>query len=220
MLQRAVPYTLTGVLFYQGEEDTGRTVCYDVLLKAFVSQLRKQFRNPGLPFLNVQLPMWLPAGGNDTGTWPRLRQAQQLAAQEMAHSDLAILIDQGEYDNIHPTNKRVVGERLFYCALKTIYGLDAPEPPRAIAKYTKNGVLYVTLSQGVSINNETDGLLLEIADQDGVFFPADAEISENVLALSSPDVMRPVSVRYAWTDYAKVPFFADNGLPLAPFCLE
>ena len=210
--------SLTGVLFYQGEEDTGRTECYDVLLKAFISQLRRQFQNPALPFLNVQLPMWIPAGGTDTGTWPRLRQAQQRVAQEVSHTDLAILIDQGEYDNIHPTNKRVVGERLFFCAMNTVYGVPAPEAPRAVSKYTRDKTLYIQLSAPVTANGQSD-LLLEVAGQDGVFYPAEAELDGSLLRLSHPNVPRPVMARYAWTDYASAPFFSENGLPLAPFWL-
>lgn len=218
MLRRIVPATLTGVLFYQGEEDTGRTECYDVLLKAFISQLRRQFQNPALPFLNVQLPMWIPAGGTDSGTWPRLRQAQQRVAQEVSHTDLAILIDQGEYDNIHPTNKRVVGERLFFCAMNTVYGIPAPEAPHAVSKYTRDKTLYIQLSAPVTANGQPD-LLLEVAGQDGVFYPAEAELDGSLLRLSHPNVPRPVMARYAWTDYASTPFFSENGLPLAPFWL-
>ena len=220
MLSRVVPLALTGVLYYQGEEDTWRTECYEILLSAFIAQLRRDFRDPKLPFLNVQLPMWLPAGGTDTFTWPRLRKAQQLVQQVTANSGLAVLIDQGEYDNIHPTNKTVVGERLYYCALNTVYHMDAPEPPEACAKYAKSGSLYIRLTQPVIRINDDTNTLMEIAGEDGVYHPAEAVIEGTSIRLWSEHVSRPVKVRYAWKDYAIVPYFGENGLPLAPFCLE
>ena len=219
MLRRVIPYTLTGVLYYQGEEDTWRTECYEILLSAFIDQLRRQFRNPCLPFLNVQLPMWMPAGGTDSGNWPRLRNAQWLVRQTVRNTDLAILIDQGEYDNIHPTNKRVVGDRLFCCALRTVYGMDAPEAPYAIEKYTLDGCIFVRLSQPLREPDSSD-LLLEIAGEEGPFSQAEASIEDCILRLWSQEISRPVKVRYAWTDYAIAPLFGISGLPLAPFILE
>ena len=221
MLRRIVPVTLTAVLFYQGEEDAWRTERYDELLEAFIRQLRCQFLDPTLPFLNIQLPMWIDAGAQDTFNWPRLRQAQQRVAREIRNTDLVILIDQGEYDNIHPTNKKVVGERLSDCALNTLYGIEAPQAPQAVSKYTKNGCLYVELDQALQLPVQTD-LLLEIAGDDGRYQPAEAELigNDDILRLSSVHVPRPVKARYAWTDYALVPFFGVSGLPLAPFVLE
>ena len=219
MLSRVVPVSLTGVLYYQGEEDTWRTDCYETLLRAFIAQLRAQFRDPALPFLNVQLPMWIDAGAADSFTWPRLRQAQWLVMRETRNSDLAVLIDQGEYDNIHPTNKRVVGERLCLCALRTVYHLDAPQCPRALDKYTRDGSLFVRLSQPLRPPVQ-EKLLMEIAGEDGLYHEARVRQSEKLLELSHPEVARPVKARYAWTDYALVPYFGENGLPLAPFVLE
>ena len=219
MLRRVVPTTLTGVLFYQGEEDSWRTEHYDQLLKAFIDQLRRQFIDPELPFLFVQLPMWIAAGAEDSKTWPRLRQAQQLVALGVRMTDMTVLIDQGEYNNIHPTNKKVVGERLFYSALRTIYSQDAPLSSRAISKYTQGNCLYVTLSKPV-LPPVTEDLLLEVAGEDGRFHPAQAALDGHTLRLWSNSVPRPVQARYAWTDYAKVPYFDEDGLPLAPFLLE
>ncbi len=219
MLRRVLPAALTGVLFYQGEEDTGRTDCYEVLLSAFIAQLRRQFRQPRLPFLNVQLPMWIPANGTDTFTWPRLRQAQQTVALQTRDTDLAILIDQGEYDNIHPTNKRVVGERLANCALRTVYDMAADASPVAVAKHTENHCLFVQTDQPLCISGDGP-LLLEIADEGGPFRLAEAEISGQTIRLWHPELDHPVRARYAWTDYAAVALFGENGLPLAPFCLE
>ncbi len=220
MLNRVVPLALTGVLFYQGEADIDRTEHYDTLLSAFIAQLRHQFNDPLLPFLNIQLPMWIEAGKQDSRSWPKLRMAQKTVADSTRNSDLVILIDQGEYDNIHPTNKKVVGERLFYSALRTIYGIDAPNYPVAVGKYTKDGVLCVILSKPVTNRQPSSDTLLEIAGEDGVFYSAEVNLQGDVLRLSHPKLTRPVKVRYAWWDYKEVPYFGENDLPLAPFIME
>ena len=220
MLERVIPAALTGVLFYQGEEDTWRTSRYDLLLSSFIQRLRELFLDEELPFLNVQLPMWIDAAAErDSMTWPPLRLAQQLVARQTARTDLAILLDQGEFDNIHPTDKRVVGDRLCDCALRTVYGLDAPSAPRALGKFTRDGVMHILLDQSVSARPRGE-FLLEIAGEDGVFHPADTVVNGVELLLSSPGVPRPVSARYAWRDYAVVRLFGENGLPLAPFWLQ
>ena len=220
MLERVIPAALTGVLFYQGEEDSWRTTQYDILLSTYIIRLRELFRDHELPFLNVQLPMWIDgAATEDSKLWPRLRMAQQKVYRNFRNTGLAVLLDQGEFDNIHPTNKRVVGERLFESALDVIYHQPARLSPFAIGKCQKDGKLYISLSAPVADRGVGD-LLLEIAGEDGKFLPANAQINGDTLILSSPAVPRPCMARYAWTDYAIVRLFGENGLPLAPFCIE
>ena len=217
MLERVIPAALTGVLFYQGEEDTYRTRRYDLLLTSFIGRLREIFRDETLPFLNVQLPMWIDgAAERDSRTWPILRSAQQRVARQVAHTGLAVLIDCGEFDNIHPTDKRTVGERLFECARSVVYGENGRQFPEAIGKYQLDGTLHIRLSAPVHDRGEGD-FLMEIAGDEGDFVTADTVISGDEILLSSPLVSRPVRARYAWWDYAKVRLFGENGLPLAPF---
>ena len=220
MLERVIPAALTGVLFYQGEEDTWRTKRYDILLSSFILRLREQFMDDSLPFLNVQLPMWMDgAAAEDSKLWPALRLAQQRVYRNIRHSGLAVLLDQGEFDNIHPTNKRVVGERLYECALDVIYQRAARLSPFALGKYTQNGKLTVTLSAAVFDRGKGE-FLMEIAGEDGKFLPAETELNGDALLLSHPDLPHPVMARYAWTDYAIVRLFSADGLPLSPFWLE
>ena len=219
MLRRVMPCALTGVLFYQGEEDTARTEHYDQLLTAYVLQLRQWFRDEALPFLNVQLPMWIAAGAQDSFTWPRLRLQQQRVRDQLRYTGLVIQLDQGEFDNIHPTAKRVVGERLADEALRVIYGqADAPQSPGAVRAVREGSTLRVELTAPVTLTGDGP-TLLEVAGQDGVYQPADLKLCGSSLLLSHPAVSRPVSARYAWTDYARVRLFGENGLPLETFCL-
>ena len=219
MLEQVIPATLTGVLFYQGEEDTWRTDKYDILLTSFILRLREQFMDGELPFLNVQLPMWIDgAATEDSKLWPPLRLAQWKVYRNVRNTGLAVLLDQGEFDNIHPTNKRVVGERLYETALDTVYHEPARLSPYACGICREKGKLVVTLSAPVAVREAGD-LLLEIAGENGVFLPAQAEIRDDTLVLSHPQIAWPASARYAWTDYAKVHLFGENGLPLAPFLM-
>lgn len=217
MLRRVIPLTLSGVLFYQGEEDTARTARYQELLTALILEMREEFLDEALPFLNVQLPMWIADGAQDSFTWPRLRLAQQRTADSLPRTGLAVLLDQGEYDNIHPTAKRVVGERLWEEAKRVMYpGLPYEEAPFALEKRREGSALRVFFSAVLCDRGEGE-FLMEIAGEDGVYFPADVSLCGKELVLTSPSVPRPASVRYGWTDYARVRLFGPNGWPLRPF---
>ena len=219
MLRRVVPCALTGVLYYQGEEDTGRTARYDILLAGYIHLLRKLFQDESLPFLNVQLPMWIDKNAQDSKLWPRLRMAQQLVYRQVRNTGLAILLDQGEYDNIHPTNKRVVGERLFEEAMDVVYHRPAQHAVFATGKYLCEASLVITLSDEVQDRGAGEWLM-EIAGWEGEYLPAEVKIAGKKLILSSASVSRPLKARYAWTDYARVRLFGKNGLPLAPFLFD
>ena len=218
MLKRVVPATLTGILFYQGEEDSGRSTCYDELLVSAVKRWRELFMDEELPFLNVQLPMWIASDGVEDGCWGRFRHAQERAWKQLRNSGLAVIIDCGEYDNIHPTDKRTPGERLFEQALTVVYGEQGQASPRATGKYTVGGTLTVTLSAPVTARDEET--LMEIAGQDGRFVKAAVTVEGDKLCLTAPEVPHPVAARYAHVNWGKVQLFGENGLPLAPFILE
>ena len=219
MLERVVPLTLTGVLYYQGEEDTWRTKRYDILLTSYILRLRELFRDQELPFLNVQLPMWIDAGAQDSKTWPVLRMAQYAVYRNVRNTGLVILLDQGEYDNIHPTNKRVVGERLYQEALRVVYHEPARRAVFATGKHREGEALCIALSGPVHVEKGGE-FLMEIAGPDGKYLPAQVTVEDRRLILRNPEIKHPVCARYAWTDYAKVCLFGEDGLPLAPFLME
>ena len=220
MLGRVAPASLTGMLFYQGEEDTWRTTQYALLLTAFIRYVRGIFRDDTLPFINTQLPMFI----NSTDSvynhqWAELRQAQAQVAKQVAHTGLACLIDCGEIDNIHPTDKRTPGERLCDVALQVVYGMEAPKSPEATGKYTADSTLVVTLDAPVAFTRDGDACM-EIAGEDGVWHPAAVAVEDARLLLTSPDVPHPVAARYAHANWARVRLFGQSGLPLAPFVLD
>lgn len=216
MLKHVAPYTLTGFLYYQGEEDTQRAGQYRALLGALIACWRRLFCNPVLPFLFVQLPMYRSSDQPDDRLWAVLREAQELTAQTVQGTGLAVMIDGGELDNIHPTDKKTVGDRLYWEALRTVYGREgAPQSPRALYAYREGAVLTVALSAPVRAEGEPR--LFELADAQGVYRLAQATLCGASIQLSAQDIPEPVAARYAWINFDKVNVFGDNGLPLAPF---
>ena len=220
MVREVVPAALTGILYYQGEQDADMTNQYDGLMKLLIRSWRKLFLAEDLPFLFVQLPMWLDWYAEDRRSWAKIRLAQAKARDETAHTGMICLLDQGEYGNIHPTAKRPVGERLAELAGAMLY--DGGEvSPRAIGKETEGNELVVRLSAKVRVRDGGEPALLEVAGTDGAFVPAGAEIRDDTLRLSAEGVSSPVYARYAWTDWSdKVNLFGENGLPLEPFSLN
>ena len=219
MVREVVPVTLTGILYYQGEQDAEATDRYDELMKLLIGAWRELFRDSGLPFLFVQLPMWLNWYAEDLRSWAKLRLAQAKARDEAENAGMICLLDQGEYGNIHPTAKRPVGERLAELAGAMIYG-KGEVSPRALGTETEGDTLVVRLSAPVRTPGGEAPNLLETAGEDGVYVPAKAEIRGDTLRLTAESVSRPAHARYAWTDYSdKVNLFGENGLPLEPFDL-
>ena len=219
MLAEIAPVSLTAVLFYQGEEDASRTDCYDVLMTAMIRCWRTLFRSAELPFLFVQLPMWLDNGAEDTFQWPKTRLAQAAVRDSVRNTGMVCLLDEGEYGNIHPVNKQPVGLRLAELAGAMLYG-GGEVSPRALGKYTEGNRLTVCLSAPVTVKAGGEANLLEIAGEDGEYVPAKAEIRGDRLLLHADGLDYPVRARYAWTDWSdRVNLAGMNGLPLEPFAL-
>ena len=217
MLKEIAPVTLTAALYYQGEEDTWRTEQYDVLMTALIGYWRRIFRAQELPFLFVQLPMWIPYNGEDTFTWARTRLAQARVRDRVPGTGMICLLDEGEYGNIHPLNKRPVGERLAELAGKMLYG-EGEESPRMIEKSVNGPVITVQATQELRTRDGGAPALLEAAGEDGVFMAAAGEIAGDTLRIRAEGVRRPVSARYAWTDWSdRANLCGLNGLPLEPF---
>ena len=219
MVREVIPAALTGILYYQGEQDAGATEQYDTLMILLIRRWRALFRDAELPFLFVQLPMWVDWGAEDTRSWAGLRLAQAAVRDTVRNTGMVCLLDQGEYGVIHPTNKRPVGERLAELAGAMLYG-SGQVSPRAAGKYTEGNILTVALSAPVAVRGGGEAELLEIAGETGEYVPAEAEIRGRELRLRADGVKRPVRARYAWTDYSdRVNLFGENGLPLEPFDL-
>lgn len=220
MISRIAPYTLGGVIYYQGESDDHRPDSYEVLLKALIDQWRSDWKDNELPFLMVQLPMHRYACDPDHKNWPVIRQAQMNVFRTVKNTGIAVALDCGEFDEIHPREKFVVAHRLFLQALSEVYGLagrDETLPPlfsHAIPE--KDGIrLYFTNCTGFEAAGDITGF--EVSGADMNFVPAKAEADGNTIFLRA-DLPAPVTgVRYQWTNFANVVLYGKNGLPVPTF---
>ncbi len=222
MLQRVVPYTLGGCIYYQGESDDHRPQSYYHLFKSLIGTWRRDFMDEALPFVFVQLPIHHYLSDEPNDKWCYIREAQMQIHKELAHTGIAVAMDCGEYNNIHPIHKSEVGRRLALQALHNIFGaLPAEDVYGPIYKSFTVEASTLTLSfdhatQGFCVKgDEITGF--ELAGADGVYHPAQAVICGSVIQLTSPEVASPQKARYLWIDYAEVTLFGANGLPVAPF---
>lgn len=221
MIQRVCPYTLNGFIYYQGEEDDHKPNTYYELLSALISQWREDWDDDTLPFMLVQLPVFQNVGEMDFKNWPLVREAQMRVYQNVKNTGIAVILENGEYGNIHPTRKEVVGKRLALQALYHIYHMA--EKKEAFGPLYKD--YYVDKNRLIlSFDNCEDGFIctgevtgFEIAGKDKEYVTADFKIEGNQIILSAEGVSEPEYARYCWTNYQEITLFGTNGIPLAPF---
>jgi sialate O-acetylesterase len=221
MLEPLAPLAIRGALWYQGEANASRAWQYRSLLPALVADWRHLFQQADLPFYIVSLPTFLQQRtqpGDEE--WPELREAQALTARNVPNTGLAVVIDSGEADDIHPKDKKIVGERLALLALADLYGKKIPArgPEFTRAEFLDNKVRahFRHIDGGLVIRGEKlTGFA--IAGADRKWFWADAILDGDSVIVSSPEVLQPAAVRYAWQSNPAVSLFNAAGLPAAPF---
>lgn len=223
MIAPFTDYKLKGILWYQGESNTGNPEAYAKYMPALIEDWRKQFNQGSLPFLYVQLANfmdvdYLPGAQSN---WAELRNAQ-LKALKVPNTAMTVIIDQGEWNDIHPLSKKPVGERLALAALKLAYGEDVVysgpiyksskvEGNHIIIEFTNTGSGLIS-SDGEPLNH------FEIAGADMSFEWADARIEGNTVVVSNDRIEHPEFVRYAWADNPRgANLYNKEGLPASPF---
>ena len=221
MLCRVMPYTLAGFIYYQGESDDHKPQIYYKLFKMLIKQWRDDWNDDSLPFIFVQLPMFINAGEKDDRRWCPIREAQLKVHLEDPHTGMAVILDSGEFGNIHPLDKKTVGERLALQAMYHVYGLisadDAYGPIFSGCEAGGSGMM-IGFSYGEGMYSASDKLTgFEISGADKVFYPADAEIRGDKVFVSSSEVAEPLYVRYQWVNWGEVTLFGKNGIPASPF---
>lgn len=222
MLEPIAPLAITGVIWYQGEQNSPRGFQYRRILPAMIADWRALFGQGDFPFYIVGLPAFtkhsdVPVNGDD---WTELRESQAIAAAMVPNSCLAVTIDTGEADNIHAKEKEPVGDRLARCALAKHYGekivysgpvLESVERvPGAIRLH------FAHADGGLVVKGEKLGEF-SIAGDDRKWVWADARIEGDTVIVSSPSVPEPTQARYAWQSNPMATLFNGAGLPAAPF---
>lgn len=221
MLAPLLPYTIKGATWYQGESNTGRALQYRSLLTAMINDWRGAWRVGDFPFLIVQLAPYLAIEAEPRESdWAALREAQAQVARGVPNVGLAVITDVGDQQDIHPTRKRPVGERLALAARKLAYNENVvASGPTFRSVAAEDGEL------AVSFDNVGKGLAVRgarltgfaIAGRDEKFVNAEARVVGERVIVSSPRVPAPVYVRFGWASYPVVNLWNKDGLPAVPF---
>ena len=214
---------IKAAVWYQGEANTYDPKAYFALMKSLISDWRATFHNQNLPFLYVQLPNFMEAKENPTeSNWAELREEQRRLSSEN-NTAMAVAIDLGEWNDIHPLNKKDVGKRLALQAVNLIYGDNKTVHSGPTLKTIKaeNGKLILTfenIGKGLVAKGATKLKYFAIAGADQKFIWADAEIKGNQLIVFNKEVTKPMFVRYAWADNPEgANLYNIEGLPASPF---
>lgn len=215
-------FPIKGVIWYQGESNVGRATEYHTLFPDLISDWRAQFKQGDFPFLFVQLANFLePKTEPGESAWADLREVQRNTLR-LPNTAMAVAIDIGEWNDIHPLNKQAVGERLALAAHKVAYGNKTivASGPTLLAVTQKGKQLVLTfdsLDKGLRI--EGDELKeIAIAGDDKQFVWAKAKIRGKQLLVWSDTVTDPKWVRYGWADNpAGANLYNSAGLPASPF---
>ncbi len=220
MIAPLTPFPIKGFLWYQGENNAsrGHGASYAPLFRSMIEDWRRDWGIGDLPFLFVQLANYgrVP----EASTWPEVREAQA-DALGLRNTAMAVTIDVGNPDNIHPKNKQAVGLRLSLAARAIVYGegnlvYSGPVFRQATREGSRLRVWFDSVGSGLEAR---DGELVdfEVADGDGEFKPAKALIEGASVVLTSEEVSHPVEARYAWSAAPTARLFNSTGLPASPF---
>lgn len=219
MTSPLIPYAIRGILWYQGESNTGRHDEYARLQPAYIADLRARWKNDTLPFLFVQLPNYI-ARVDVTTRWPEFRAAQ-IETLAVPHTGMAITLDVG--GDGHPPDKTEVGQRLARLAEVQIYKTatgDATGPLATSAEKTPDGVK-ITFAEATSgLQSKGDLTGFELAGPDGTYHPAQARIESDTLLVTAAEVPAPSKIRYAWKNNPPAPLYNRANLPASPFQLD
>jgi sialate O-acetylesterase len=221
MIAPVAPLAISGAIWYQGESNADRAAQYRKLLPAMIADWRRAFGQGDFPFYIVSLPAYMQhkdTPGDDS--WAQLRAAQDFVANTVPNSGLAMAIDVGDARDVHPKDKREVGERLALVALARHYGKNIPcSGPRfaSVEKLSDSLKLSFTHTDGGLVVKGDKLEEFSICGEDGQWHWADAKIVGETVVVSSPEVPNPVGVSYAWQANPKATLFNGAGLPAIPF---
>ena len=221
MVAPLVPLSITGTIWYQGEENSERGYEYRKVLPAMIADWRSAFEQGNFPFYIVSLPAYKQRSAAPIDdAWAETRESQAITAATVPNTCLAVTIDTGDADNIHPKEKVPVGDRLARCALANNYGKEILfQGPTLGSVDRRSGSIVLHFSHADGGLIAKGGKLAEfsIAGEDRKWVWADARIEGDMIIVSSASVTNPKEVRYAWQSNPESTLFNGEGLPAAPF---
>ena len=217
MIAPITPFPIRGAVWYQGESNATleRAPLYGRIFSTMIGDWRSQWGEGDFPFLFVQIANY--KAGPDDG-WPLLRQ-EQLKTLDLRNTGMAVTIDIGDPDNIHPTDKLNVGLRLARWARVLTYGEKIEDSGPLFRQAVPEGpAIRAYFTHAVGLTAKRGALTgFEVAGADGRFVPATATIEGETVVASSPEVAKPVAVRYGWASSPQCNLYNGDELPASPF---
>lgn len=210
-------YPIRGIIWYQGESNAHNWEAHEALFKLLVNAWRKNWNDDCLPFYYVQL------SSLDRPSWPWFRDSQRRMLNEISDIGMAVSSDHGDSLDVHPTCKQPVGERLARWALNKTYLKDiVPSGPLFRGADVRGEKVYLSFDYGQGMRS-SDGKSLrcfEVAEFEGVYYPATAEVVGEQVKVYSKEVRNPRYVRYGWQPFTRANLVNRAGLPASTFRAE
>ena len=215
-----MPLAIRGVIWYQGESNSTNPTLHDRLFPAMIRDWRKGWGQGDFPFLFVQLPGMGTSKGYRAEKWPEFREGQARALS-LPNTGMAVTIDVGNPTNVHPRDKRTVGQRLALIARAKVYGesvvYSGPVLESLAAAADGRGLklTFDCVGGGLAVRGGGKLTGFETAGRDGTFTPAEATIQGDSVIITAEG--KPTAVRYAWAPFPDANLINKEGLPAAPF---
>ncbi len=226
MVAPAVNYAIKGMLWYQGEANTSKPTEYEQLLPALIADWRNKWKEGDIPFIYAQLPGFMEVDYSpEESKWAQLREAQRKTLA-VPNTAMAVTIDAGEWNDIHPLDKKDVGDRMALAAEKIAYGDAAvvssgPIYQSANIEGNKIELTFTNMGSGLIAKDGGDLSQFAIADETGKYVWANAVIKDNKVIVWSDDIAHPIYVRYGWADNPEgANLYNKEGLPASPFTTD
>jgi len=239
MVYPFLKFPVKGVIWYQGESNDSSPNDYNKLFTLMIDDWRKKNNNEKLPFLFVQLPIWKEAtDNNEKHGWPIIREAQA-KAMSIPNTGMACALELGEWNDLHPLNKKDVGYRLFLAADKAVFAADNTSPGPTVLRFerqqNKINIFFNNCGAGLKAvhtpsspnvpypdsEKKSDTAYVSVIGEDAnVRLPAKIE-SANSISIDISGIKNPKRILYAWADNPRDrQLFNSDGLPAVPFKIE
>jgi sialate O-acetylesterase len=209
-------YPIKGAIWYQGESNAHNVELHETIFPTLVKSWRDTWNKEDMPFYFVQL------SSIERPSWPHFRDSQRRLAKKIENCAFAVSSDKGDKWDVHPKNKKPVGERLARQALHNTYGKKHITPcGPTIEKAARKGnsvILTFSCAQGMKSSDGEPLRTFEVAGEKGIFHPAElVEIKGNTIKVRCCEVKIPHRVRYGWQPYTTANLVNDEGLPASTF---
>ncbi len=207
-------YPIKGVIWYQGESNAHNMEAHSELFKLLVGSWRSNWSNPTMPFYFVQL------SSLNRPSWPWFRYSQLQLMQQIANTGMAVSSDCGDSLDVHPLRKQPIGQRLARWALNKTYGMSVtPSGPiyKGVVRSADALIVSFDYADSLCTSDGKQPSTFEIAEEEGMYYPATAVIEGNTVRLTSPEVKNPRYVRYGWQPFTRANLINGDALPASTF---